>query len=165
MPTEQNPEEIAQSHRWHAIESNNLAWMLADKPTRSAAESEEMLNAAHASAFHWAKIGTEINQVRAKMLLGQVHALLGAGQMALTYAQQSYDYITTHDQPDWEVAYAHAVLAHAAFAVGDAVLYEQHYTKAQELGQAIADPQDREIFFTTFNGIPGPKDLEVRKSI
>ena len=99
MPTEQTSEEIAQSHRWHAIECNNLAWSLAEKTTRSAGEDEEMLNAAHASTFHWAKIGTELNQVRVKLLLGQVHALLGDGQTALAYARQNYDYITTHDQP------------------------------------------------------------------
>ena len=156
MPTEQTPEEIAQSHRWHAIECNNRAWMLADKPSRSTAEGEEMLHAAHAAAFHWAKIGTEINQIRAAMLLGYVHALVGDGQRALVYAQESYDYITTHDQPDWEVAYAHAVLANAGLADGDTGLYQQHISKAQELGQAIGDPQDKEIFFTTFNQIPGP---------
>ena len=158
MPTEYSPEEIAQSHRWHAIECNNIAWSLAEKTTRSAGENEEMLNAAHASAFHWAKIGTELNQVRAKLLLGEVHALLGDGQAALAYAWQNYDYITTHDQPDWEVAFAHVVLAHAAYAAGEADLYQRQYAKARELGQAIADTQEQEIYFRTFNLIPGPAE-------
>lgn len=156
MPAEQNPEEIAQSHRWHAIECNNIAWSLAENTTRSAGEDEEMLNAAHASAFHWAIIGTELNQVRAKLLLGEVHALLGNGQTALAYARQNYDYIKSHDQPDWEVAFAHAVLAHAAYAAGEADLYQCQYAKARELGQAITDSQEKEIYFRTFNLIPGP---------
>jgi hypothetical protein len=53
--------------------------------TRSAAEDQEMLNAAHASAWHWAGVGTELNRMRATMLLAEVHALLGLGQSALAY--------------------------------------------------------------------------------
>ena len=39
-------------HRYFAIEFNNLAWDLSVQD-RSPKEDEEMLNAAHASAFHW----------------------------------------------------------------------------------------------------------------
>jgi hypothetical protein len=30
--------------------------------------------------------------------------------------------------------------------------------KAQQLGRAIADPEDRSIFFVTFDRIPAPRD-------
>ncbi len=156
MPTDLSPEEIARSHRWHAIECNNLAWKLSDQRGRSAIQDEEMLNAAHASAFHWAAVGTELHRARASMLLGRVHAALGAGQSAQKYAQQSYEYLAAHDPPDWEIAFAHAILAHAAFAAGDKALHQQHHAKANALGRAIADAEDREIFFRTFNQLPSP---------
>jgi len=155
MPTDLATEEFERSHRWHAIECNNLAWRLSDLPVRSIVEDEEMLHAAHASAFHWGVAGTELHQARARMLLGHVYAALGLGQAALQYAQQSYDYLVAYEPPDWEIAFAHAILAHAAFAAGEGELHREHYARAQELGQAIADPEDREIFFTTFNTIPG----------
>jgi hypothetical protein len=154
-----SPEEIARSHRWHAIECNNLAWKLSDQAGRTPAEDEEMLDTAHASAFHWAKVGTELNHARAKMLLAHVHAALGAGRTALAYAQKSFEYLAAHEAPDWEIAFAHAILAHAAFAAGDAGLHQQHHARAQELGQAIADIEDREIFFKTFDRIPRPRRL------
>jgi hypothetical protein len=116
-----------------------------------------MLNAAHAAAFHWAKVGTELHQARARMLLGQVHAALGHGQIAQVYAQQSCDYLVAHDPPDWEIAFAHAILAHAAFAAGDPALHRLHHAEAHALGQAIADAEDKEIFFRTFNVIPAPR--------
>jgi len=156
MPTDLSPDEIARSHRWHAIECNNIAWTLSDLPARTAPQAEEMLNAAHASAFHWGKVGTELNRARAAMLLGHVYAALGLGQAALTYAQQSYDYLAAHEPPDWELAFAHAILAHAAFAAGEDERHQEYYARAQELGQAIADPEDKEIFFHTFNLIPSP---------
>jgi hypothetical protein len=49
MATDFSPEEIARSHRWHAIECNNLAWRLSDLPARAAIQDNEMLDAAHAA--------------------------------------------------------------------------------------------------------------------
>nr|MBI2905052.1 hypothetical protein [Chloroflexota bacterium] len=115
-----------------------------------------MLNAAHASAFHWDKVGTELNSARAKMLLGHLHAALGHGQLALDYAHESCRYLVDHDPPDWELAFAHAVLAHAAFAAGETGLQRENYARAEELGEAIADPEDKDIFFKTFKLIPKP---------
>ncbi len=156
MPTDLSPEEIARSHRWHAIECNNLAWKFSDLASRTTRQDEEMLDAAHASAFHWTRVGTDLNAARAAMLLGHVHAALGLGRTALAYAQRSFDYLVAHDPPDWEAAFAHAILAHAAFAAGEKSLHQQHHASAGELGKAIADPEDREVFFKTFDLIPGP---------
>ena len=121
-----------------------------------------MLNAAHAAAFHWAKVGTELHQARAKMLLGHVYAALGAGQTALKYAQQSHNYLEANEPPDWELAFTHAILAHAAHAAGETALHQEHYTKAHQLGLAIADPEDRAIFFVTFDRMPAPRDPTAR---
>ena len=156
MPTDLSAEEITRSHRWHAIECNNIAWRLSELPNRTPPQDAEMLNAAYASAFHWDKVGTEVNAARAKMLLGHVLAALGHGGLALTNAQQSYVYLVSHDPPDWELAFAHAVLAHAASSAGETTLHQEHYTKAEQQGQAIADPEDKEIFFKTFNLVPKP---------
>lgn len=150
------PEEVARWNRWFAIECNNLAWRLAEMPARSAAENDEMLHVAHAAAFHWAKVGTELHQARATMLLGHVHALLGNGAIAMGYARQSFAYVSSHDSPHWEVAFAHAVLANAAAAAGERELHAQHYARAQALGTALEDAEDRAIFEKTFKAIPIP---------
>lgn len=67
------------------------------------------------------------------------------------YAHQSYDYMAAHESPDWEIAFAHAVLGHAAFAGGETALHRRRCAKAQEPGRAIADLEDRQIFFKTFD--------------
>ena len=148
-------EEITRSHRWHAIECNNIGWSLAEQSSRTGAQDDEMLDAAHASAFHWSKVGTELNQARARMLLAHVHAFLGDGARALSYAGQSHDYLRANDPPDWELAFSYAVLAHAAYAAGESDLHRQYYAKAKEQGDAIADAEDKKIFFRTFDLIPG----------
>jgi len=159
VSTHLSPEEAARSHRWHAVECNNLAWELANAAARTPAQDEEMLHAAHASAFHWAIAGTELHNARARMLLAKVHAALGHAEMALAYSRQSSDYILSHEPPDWEVAFAHAVLAHAAFAADDTALHYSEYVAAQQLGKAIADPEDRDVFLRSFAAIPRPSSL------
>ena len=148
--------EMTESHRQHAMECNNLAWALSESTYRTPLQDNEMLDAAHASAYHWARIGTDLNRARARMLLGHVHAALGMTATALVYARESFEYLAAHNAPDWEIAFAHAVLAHAAFAAGEVDLHRRHFASANELGRAIADPEDREIFFKTFNVIPAP---------
>jgi hypothetical protein len=159
VSTHLSPDELARSHRWHAVECNNLAWRLAEAAVRTPAQDEEMLDAAHASSFHWAIAGTELHRARARMLLAKVHAALGHAEMALAYARQSSAYILSHEPPDWEVAFTHAVLAHAAFAAGDMDLHRSEHRAAQELGNAISDPEDRDVFLRSFAAIPKPTSL------
>ena len=115
-----------------------------------------MLHAAHASALHWSRVGSELNKARADLLLGQVHAVLGNGSMAMFYARRSYEYITSHDSPDWEIAFAHAVLARSAYAAKDMSLHAEYYAGAKELGDAIVDARERDVFQRTFIQLPRP---------
>ena len=115
-----------------------------------------MLNAAHASVFHWSQIGTDLHHARGAMLLGHVHATLGMGDTATRYARQCLEYFTPRDTPDWEIAFVHAIMAHAAFAAGDTEQHRTYHASAKKLGDAIADPEDRNIFLKTFNHIPEP---------
>lgn len=158
MAASLTPEDVARSHRWHAVECNNLAWELSVQASRSPAQDEEMRNAAHAAAFHWDKVGTDLNRARASLLLGQVYAALGLGEAALVYAKRSYEDLVAHDPPDWEMAFAKAILAHAACAAHDPLSHEEFYAEASALGEAIADPEDKAIFFKTFNRIPRPRE-------
>lgn len=156
MATEMTGDDLKRSHQWHAIECNNRAWDLGGQSSRTKEENEEMLNAAHAAAFHWQKVGTELHNMRAKMLLAHVHAALGMGPTALALANETFNYFTTHESPDWEIAFTHAILAQAAMAAGEDGLYREQYAKASQLGDALADPEDKNIFLQTFNTIPAP---------
>ena len=114
MPDTTQDDEVRKWHRRFAVECNNRAWRLSEAAARSPSADEEMLNAAHAAAFHWRQVGNELNRARADMLLGHVHALRGHGDVAMRYADASFRYVTAHESPPWEMAFAHAVLAHAA---------------------------------------------------
>jgi hypothetical protein len=150
--------EISDFQSWHkrsAVEANNRAWELAVLP-RTAVEDREMLNTAHASAWHWSVIGTELNRMRSTMLLAEVHALLGYGASALRYAAEMQAYFVTRDTPDWELAFTHAIHAHAASVAGASEVHRKAYEHAVVALNSIADEEDRHIVIKTFNQVPVP---------
>lgn len=151
---ESTPPDVAPAwHRRFAAASNNRAWELSVQ-TRSAAEDQEMLNAAHASAWHWTRAGTELNRMRATMLLAEVHALLGLGQSALAYAEEMRTHLLGVQSPDWEVAFVHAVHAHAA--AGETEKHRASYGLAVAVLKAVSSEVERGIVASTFAHVPKP---------
>lgn len=150
-----NESETKEWHHRFAMDCNNRAWALSVQ-ARSLDESQEMLNTAHASAWHWNYAGDILNHMRAKMLLAEVHALLGFGASAFAYAEIMRTYFLGRETPDWELAFAHAVYAHAAHAAGRPEEHRAAYAQAVAALQAIADDEDRAIVAKTFGQVPVP---------
>lgn len=158
--SERTQEEINQWHRYYGVVCNNRGWDLATTSSRSEAQDVEMLDAAHAAAYHWGKIGTELQKMRAITLLAEVHAQLGIGKTAVEYAQTAFEFYTNRDTDDWETALIHSVMAHAAHAAGDSNLHATHYDLAKKGLEAIVNEKDREIIEQTFNLLPVPTGAE-----
>jgi len=115
-----------------------------------------MLNAAHASAFDWNRVGTDLNRARATYLLAEVHALCGLGSSALALAGDAAAFFRNVETPDWEQAYLHTVLAHAAAAAGDRQTHARCYAAAEAALNGISDPEDRRIVEQPFCQVPQP---------
>ena len=155
MPTIPTDADATNWHRYFAINANNRAWDLAAKE-RTGAEDLEMLNAAHASCFHWSLIGTEQHKMRSKMLLARVHTLAGNAAMALQLASEMREYFTSRETPNWELAFAHGIYAHAALLAGD---HEQHriaYQTALSALSAVTTEEERVLIRETLDRVPSP---------
>ena len=156
MSIKLEPDQMREAHRHFAIECNNKAWALAEA-SDAQSRRDELLNLAHASALHWQVIGTDLESMRATMLLANVHALLGLGASALSYAQRMRQYFLDQPAtPDWEIAFVHTIHARACASGGDAAGHADAYAKAQSAIAAIADPQDKAIVLITFEQLPRP---------
>lgn len=156
MAERPSSEDIASWHKRFAIACNNRGWELVERSTRSPSEVHEMLHAAHGAAWHWARVGTPVNEARANLLLGMAHALAGEGTLALRYAMLAFNYFNEHEASDWEQAFAHATLAAAARSAGDQALHTEHYAEADRLGQAIAEAANRDVFLRSFSQVARP---------
>jgi hypothetical protein len=42
----------------------NMVWSLLEQPSRTVEEDEVMVNASHASLYHWLRVGEPVNEVR-----------------------------------------------------------------------------------------------------
>ena len=82
------PPDIPAAHRWFATEFNNRAWELVERRERTAEETIEMLQAAHAAAIHWQAVGTQVNLQRAENLLATAYLKAGRAEAALRYAER-----------------------------------------------------------------------------
>jgi hypothetical protein len=141
-------------HRFFAITANNAAWDMSES-LEDVLNHTELLDAAHASAWHWRVAGTTINQMRSTMLLALIHARMDMGPSAWNYAESMKKYFTEiSETPDWELGFVYAIHAWAALACGNLDEYKVSYHKAIECLEAIKDPEDRAVVLKTFSLIP-----------
>jgi len=143
-------------HRFFASTANNRAWQLAElRP--SEVDLRELLNAAHAAAWHWQVVGNELNRMRAVMLLAQAHAMAGLGTSALAYADEMRSYfLAMLSTPDWELAFVHTVHAYAASVAGSAEQQLESYVQAARALKGIADEGERRIVERVYRHAPTP---------
>ena len=81
--------------------------------------------------------------------------MLGHADLALHHAQRNFDFVTRNDSPNWEVAFAHAILGYAAAICGDDPKHSKHYKEAKRLSMQL-EQKDKAIFEATFKNIPTP---------
>ena len=148
---------IDQWHRRFAVECNNTGWDLTALPERTTAQNDEMLDAAHAAAFHWNRVGKPINAARAWILLAHAHALSGDGAQAMNYARRTLDFCRENaDQcQPWDIAFAHLEMALAAATCANDIEHAFHYRVARELGADLSD-RERRAFEEEFGRVPAP---------
>lgn len=158
MPAIPTDTDAKSWQRYFAIECNNRAWDLAAK-SRTPAEDVEMLNAAHASCFHWSEVGTELHSMRAKMLLARAHTLVGNGVLAVRLALEMREYFSSHDAPAWEMAFAHAIYAHAAQVVGDLENHRTAYQNAVQVLSKVTSEEERVLIRETLDLVPVPQSF------
>jgi len=156
MNPSDNPQEHIAWYRRIASTANNRAWTLSEQLVRTDEENQEMLHAAHAAAHLWQQIGTPDHIALSNLLLGQVHAMLGQAAYAMRYASQAHQFFTSRNSHAWELALAHAVMAHAGYCNADELLHLSNYQSAQEWAAQLTDPQDKEIVVATLRVVPIP---------
>jgi len=144
--------DVPVAHRWFGVESNNGAWKILDDAGRSPAEMERAIHLGHSSLYHWSEIGTAANRARGLCLLAFLYAEFGDGASAGRWARRCLEEMTASpdDMKDWDWAFGYEGLARAHAAAGDREAARAMKAKARELGDAIADPQDKKVFDTVF---------------
>ncbi len=156
MATPPEPILDAETQRRVAGRLYNHVWDLLDAgDSRTAVQTAEMMDAAHASRWHWAQIGGAEQNVVGEWMVSRVYAASGLGGEAVRHAEASYALLlAASDLPDWVVASVHEGRARAYVAAGDLVAAAQAKALATESMAAIVEAEDRALIATQLAELP-----------
>jgi len=148
-------EDVALWQRRLASQANNRAWTLAEQPSRTVDEDEEMLQAAHAAMYLWKIVGDARNKAHAAQLVAHACALLKLPDAASCYLAKSQPLLLSDDALPWERAMAHAVAANVAAAKADESAHREHHRAATERAATLPE-RNRALLQATLRVIPAP---------
>jgi hypothetical protein len=134
-------------HRQFAVELFNLTWDLIDIKDRSQEEIDRMINAAHASRYHWEIAGEAVNIARGEWQISRVYALLQRIEPCLYHAQRCLEVTLDNDLKDFDLAFAYEAMARACHLAGDKERTAKYLALAEDAGGQIQDQGDRDYFF------------------
>jgi hypothetical protein len=147
MPPSRLPDLDRETERRLAAGLYNEVWRLMEIAKRRPEQDDEMLHAAHASRYHWGKIGQSVNVARGEWLCSRVYAVLGRPEPAVWHARHCLDLLTEFGSGEtWDLAAAYEALARAHSVAGNKAETRTWLAMANEALKAIADPDDRRPF-------------------
>lgn len=139
------PGEHDVDHRRLGVDLFNHTWTLLERRERTPLEDDELLHAAHASAYHWSLVGGPEHRARSEWQVSRVNAVLGRGEAAVHHAARCLDHCREHGIGDWDLAFAYEALARAHRVAGNAEESARNLALAREAGAEIAEADDREL--------------------
>jgi hypothetical protein len=140
------------------VDLYNSTWTLLEKPDRTAAETDELIHRAHASRWHWARVGADVNLARGEWLCARVYATLGRGEPALWHARRCVEIneaMGVDARESWDLATAYEAMARASFVAGDPTSGALWKAKAASALEDIPDADDRDPIAQDLATLPG----------
>lgn len=131
-------------HKRLAVDLFNRVWELLEKADRAIEDDDEMVHAAHASRYHWGRVGTPLEFERGEWQISRVYSALKRPESALHHAARCLDICEANGIGDFDLAFAYEALARAHAVAGDAVKGREFVALAERAAEAIEDPGNRE---------------------
>ena len=136
-----------ETQRQVAARLYNHVWDLLDAGDgRTPSQSAEMVDAVHASNWHWSQIGGLEQAVVGEWLISRVYAAVGNGPEAVRHAQTAFTlFHSGAGLPDWLEASVQEGLARAHLADGDRDAAEFAAHAATDALDKISEDEDRAL--------------------
>jgi hypothetical protein len=142
------------THRSLAVEFFNRVWDLLDKPSRTADEDTEMLNAAHASLAHWLKIGNAQNFSIGEWQISRVYATLKRAEPALYHGLRALEIAEKAPLAPFYISYGHEAVARAHALNANSAAVASHLAKGLEFANKVENADERAMLLKDLDSIP-----------
>ncbi len=138
--------DLAAAHEHFSVVCFNQVWDLMDKPNRTPAEDQEMIELCLASLWHWSQRDdcTPTNLSIGYWQASRVYALLGQAENAIHYARMCLNVSHESDVLPFYLGYAYEAMARAASIAKEQARVAEYLTKAQRVAAALTDPEERD---------------------
>lgn len=134
------------AHRKEAAECFNGTWRLLLKKRRSSRDELDMIHMAHASRYHWGRVGRSGNLAVGEWQVSRVYAVLRRSEAALYHANASLSICRGSGLRDFYLAFAYEALARASAVAGKRREARRYLALGHKAAKGIKDDEDREIF-------------------
>ncbi len=141
------------AHKEIAAKLFNFTWELIDKRDRDRVENDMMVNAAHASRFHWSIAGSCLQLARGDWLISRVYSLLGRSEPALYYARTSLEFCINEDLGNFDLGFAYEAMARAFALQGNMEKRDEYMDLAMSAGSKVEDTKDRKWLIDNVNSV------------
>ncbi|PCJ62159.1 MAG: hypothetical protein COA79_05580 [Planctomycetota bacterium] len=144
--------DMENAHKILGPSINNITWELMEKENRSEEEDDLMIDAAHASCFHWHYAGTHVHHQRGEWMIARVYTILGFKMESMRHAKRclsiTKEFPNEMENFDWAFAYECFARAYALSGNKEEAL--KYKKEALNAGSNCKDPEDREVFESEF---------------
>jgi DNA-binding transcriptional MerR regulator len=144
----------AEEERQVAVDLFNHTWELLETVDRTVEQDDRMVHAAHASRFHWERVGNATNLAIGEWQISRVYSVLGRTEPALHHARRCLEICEAGDVAPFYVAEAYEAAARAHAVAGDRAGAAEAEAQAWRAAEAIEDPEERQMFEQDMATIP-----------
>ncbi len=137
-----------------ASELFNHVWTLLDLEERTAEQDDAMVHAAHASRWHWGRVGGPEQRAVGEWQCSRVYAVLGRAEPALHHARRCLALSTVDGVDAFVEASAHEAMARALAISGDVPGALAERNMAYRLAVALEDDDDRAVIESDLGTLP-----------
>ena len=137
-----------------ASELFNHVWTLLDVEDRTVAQDDDLVHAAHASRWHWGRVGGPEQCAVGEWQCSRVYAVLGRGPEALHHARRCLELSVQDGVDDFVEASAHEAMARALAILGDMDGARAERNLAYGLAVELEDDDDRGVIESDLGTLP-----------
>jgi len=148
LPTPPPPPQLApEVHRALGAGLFNRCWELLAIEDRSADQDDELIAAAHASAWHWLQVGNAANRSRSHWMCSRVYAVLGRAEPATFHARRCIELVEAGGEgiEDWDLASGYEAMARAVATGADAAGAAEWKARSIAALESVTDAEDRAL--------------------
>ncbi len=139
-----------------ASELFNYVWALLDTADRTPEQDAAMIHAAHASRWHWGRVGGPEQQAVGEWQCSRVYAALGRPEPALFHARRCLEISAVDGVDPFVEASAHEAMARALAIAGDMDGARAERNAAYALAVDLEDDDDRGVIEGDLGTLPIP---------